>query len=64
MGACDNTLIMHSGDGCTVRTVLGNYTAFTPQMDPHRKVLDNNMDTKMTARKWESHRSLADTWVV
>ena len=26
---------------CTVHTVLDNYTAFTPQMDPHRKVPDS-----------------------
>ena len=25
----------------TLRTVLGNYTAFTPQTDPHKKVPDS-----------------------
>ena len=36
----------------TVRTVWGNDKAFTPQMDPHRKVLDSKIGTKKTAKKW------------
>ena len=43
----------------TVRTIWGNYTAFTPQLDPHRKELESNIGTKKTARKWVSHQSLA-----
>ena len=37
-----------------MRTVLGNCTAFTPQTDPHKRVLDSNIGTKKTARKWVS----------
>ena len=36
----------------TVHAVWGNYTAFTPQLDPHKKVLHNNIGTQNTARKW------------
>ena len=43
----------------TVRTVLGNYTAFTPPTDHHRKVLDSNIGTKNTARKFKVHYHLA-----
>ena len=35
----------------TVRTVWGNYTAFTPQLDPHRKVLDGNIGTKKKSQE-------------
>ena len=42
------------------RTVhSAQYTAFTPQLDPHRKVLDSNIGTKKTAKKRVSHQFLA-----
>ena len=46
------------GRGCTVRTLLGNYT---PQTDPHKEALDSNIGTKETAGKWVSHQSLRVT---
>ena len=44
---------------CTVHTVWGNYTALGPQLDPHRRVLDNHICTKETTSKWVSHEFLA-----
>ena len=35
--------------GYIVYTLLGNYTAFSLQTDPHRKALDNNTSTRRTA---------------
>ena len=44
----------------TVGTVWGNYTTFTtPQLDPHRKVLDSNIGTKKTAKSWVSYQSMS-----
>ena len=43
----------------TVHTAWGNYTAFSPQLDPHRKVLDSNICTQKTANNWVSHEFLA-----
>ena len=28
-------------NGCTVRTLLGNYTAFAPSTDPHKNAPNN-----------------------
>ena len=56
----DNRIVWEQVHGArTVRTVWGNYTAFSPQLDPHRKVLHSNIGTQKTARKWVSHEFLA-----
>eukprot|EP00670_Eutreptiella_braarudii_P017323 CAMPEP_0174363886 /NCGR_PEP_ID=MMETSP0811_2-20130205/70648_1 /TAXON_ID=73025 ORGANISM="Eutreptiella gymnastica-like, Strain CCMP1594" /NCGR_SAMPLE_ID=MMETSP0811_2 /ASSEMBLY_ACC=CAM_ASM_000667 /LENGTH=77 /DNA_ID=CAMNT_0015503001 /DNA_START=424 /DNA_END=657 /DNA_ORIENTATION=- len=57
--AASSTLWVRVHGSRTVRTVWGNYTAFSPQLDPHRKVLDSNIGTKKTAPKWVSHQFLA-----
>ena len=36
----------------TPRLEIGNW-----KLDPHRKVLDSNIATKKTAKKWVSHQS-------
>ena len=43
----------------TVHTGWGNYTAFGPRLDPHRKVLHSNIGSQKTARKWVSRDFLA-----
>ena len=50
------------GDGCTGHALLGKYTAFTPQRDPHRKLAPNsNMGTEKTAGKWASDQVCSKT---
>ena len=39
---------------CTVRNFGGNYVAFTPKIDLHKKALDSNIGSKKTTMKSSS----------
>ena len=59
LGTSRLPLVGTGSRACTVRTIWGNYTGFTPQLDPLGKVLDNVICTKKTTSKWASHEFLA-----